>query len=54
MLELVDALVGKDTDGSIYSLDGALNRIEDHEPSLANTRKFQRLLNRAATQYRIV
>ena len=47
MLELVDALVGEETDGNIHSLDKALKRIKDHDQSLANTRKFQRLLNRA-------
>jgi hypothetical protein len=46
MLELVDALVGEETDGNIYSLDKALKRIKDHDQSLANTRKFQRLFNR--------
>jgi len=48
MLELVDALVNVETDGHIYALDKALNRIRDHDPSLAITRKFQRLLNRAS------
>jgi hypothetical protein len=47
VLEIVDVLVSEETDGKIYSLDKALNRIRGHDPSLANTRKFQRLLNRA-------
>ena len=48
MLELVDALVGEETEGNIYSLDKVLNRIKEYDQSLANTRKFQRLLNRAS------
>ncbi len=48
MLELVDALVSEETDGNIYSLDKVLNRVRYHDPSLANSRKFQRLLNRAS------
>jgi hypothetical protein len=48
MLELADALVSEETDGNIYSLDKVLSRVREHDPSLANSRKFQRLLNRAS------
>ena len=48
MLDLINALVGEEAGGSIYSFDKALKRIRDYDPSLANTRKFQKLLNRAA------
>jgi hypothetical protein len=47
MLELADALVSEETDGNIYPLGKVLSRVREHDPSLANTRKFQRLSNRA-------
>ena len=48
MHDLIIAVVGEGTDGSIYSLDKALSCIRDRDPRLANTRKFQRLLSRAS------
>jgi hypothetical protein len=48
MLDLLAAVVGEAAPGSVYSLDKALDRIRALDPSLANTRKFQKLLSLAA------
>jgi hypothetical protein len=49
MLDLLTAVVGVAAPGSVYSLDKAMNRIRALDPSLANTRKFQKLLSYAAS-----
>lgn len=45
MLDLVAAVVGEPAPGSVYSLANILDRIRALDPSLADTRKFQKLLN---------
>lgn len=49
MLDLLAAVVGEVPPGTVYSLDKALNRIRTLDPSLTETRKFQKLLSYAAT-----
>ena len=49
MLDLLAAVVGETTHGSVYSLGKALERIGAVDPSLADTRKFQKLLSYAAS-----
>jgi hypothetical protein len=44
MLDLVAAVVGAVSPGSVYSLGKALDRIKTHDPKLADTRKFQKLM----------
>jgi hypothetical protein len=44
MLELVVAVVGEAPVRSIYGLRKTLERIRQHAPELANTKKFQKLL----------
>jgi hypothetical protein len=44
MLDLVAAVVGEGPSRSAYGLGKALNRIREHAPELANTKKFQKLL----------
>ncbi len=48
VLDLLAAVVGEASPGSVHSLDKALNRIRAQEPSLADTRKFQKLLSFSA------
>lgn len=48
MLDLLAAVVGDAPSGSVYALEKALDRIRMCEPKLAETRKFQKLLNSAA------
>jgi hypothetical protein len=48
MIDLVAAVVGEASPGSVFALSKALSRIRALEPSLANTRKFQRLLRYAS------
>jgi len=47
MLDLVAAVVGEASPRSVFALGKALSRIRALEPSLANTRRFQRLLSYA-------
>jgi hypothetical protein len=48
MLDLVAAVVGDASPGSVFALGKALGRIRALEPSLASTRKFQKLLTYAS------
>ena len=48
MLDLLAAVVGDAPSGSVYALGKALDRIRVREPELADTRKFQKLMNSAA------
>jgi hypothetical protein len=48
MLDLIAAVVGETSQGNVYALDQALSRIRMIQPSLADTRKFQRLLRYAS------
>jgi hypothetical protein len=48
MLDLVAAVVGDAPPGSVYALGKALDRIRAIDPKLANTRKFQKLIESAA------
>jgi hypothetical protein len=47
MLDLIAAVVGDASPGSIYLLGKALERIRALDPKLADTRKFQKLINYA-------
>ena len=47
MLDLIAAVVGEASPGSVFSLGEALSRVRESDPSLANTRKFQKLLGYA-------
>ena len=49
MLDLIAAVVGEVAPGSVYALDKVLARIRAHDPTLADTRKFQKLLSVAAS-----
>ncbi len=48
VLDLMVAVVGDASPGSVYALGKALERIRTHDPALADTRKFQKLLSYAA------
>src|ERR1700738_363149 len=48
MLDLLTAVVGEPLSGSVYGLDKALSRLRSIDPNLADTRKFQKLLNYAS------
>lgn len=48
MLDLIAAVVGDPAPGSIYALNKALSRLRAIDPSLTDTRKFQRLLTYAS------
>jgi hypothetical protein len=48
MLDLLAAVVGDASPGSVYALSNALERIRGSDPELADTRKFQKLMNSAA------
>ena len=48
MLDLLAAVVGDAPPGSVYALAKALERIRVRDPELADTRKFQKLMNSAA------
>lgn len=45
ILDLLIAVVGEPAARSVYKLGRALDRVKSHAPELANTRKFQKLLN---------
>jgi hypothetical protein len=47
MLDLIAAIVGEAAPGSVYALNKALDRIRVLDPTLADTRKFQKLLSYA-------
>jgi hypothetical protein len=47
ILDLIAAVVGEPTPRSVYALDKALSRVRAFAPSLAETRKFQKLLSYA-------
>jgi hypothetical protein len=47
ILDLVAAVVGEAPARSAYRLNRVLERIREHGPALANTKKFQRLLSLA-------
>jgi hypothetical protein len=49
MLDLLAAIVGEAAPHRVYSLNKALNRISAIDPSLANSRKFHKLLSYAAS-----
>jgi len=44
VLDLVAAIVGDAPVRSVYGLMQVLDRIREHAPRLANTKKFQRLV----------
>jgi hypothetical protein len=44
MLDLIAAVVGDAPPGSVYGLGKVLSRLRAFDPTLADTRKFQRLL----------
>jgi hypothetical protein len=48
MLDMIAAVVGEAPPGSIYALGKALERLRAIDPTLANTRKFQKLLEYAS------
>jgi hypothetical protein len=48
MLDLLAAVVGDAAPGKVYSLDKPLERIRTLDPSLTQTRKFQKLLSHTA------
>jgi hypothetical protein len=48
MLDLIAAIVGEAAPGSVYALNKALDRIRALHPTLADTKKFQKLLSYAA------
>jgi hypothetical protein len=48
MLDLLAAVVGDASPGSVYALGKALDRIRVRDPELADIRKFQKLMNYAA------
>lgn len=50
MLDLISAVVGDAAPRSVYDLNKALKRVAEHNPELANTKKYQRLLGMAANQ----
>jgi hypothetical protein len=45
VLDLLAAVVGDGSVGSVYGLDKAMNRILEHDPKLADTRKFQKMFS---------
>jgi hypothetical protein len=45
MLDLIFAVVGDAPAGRVYGLTKALDRVRAHDPKLANTKKFQKLLS---------
>jgi hypothetical protein len=47
MLNLIAAVVGEAAPGSVYGLDKALSRLRTIDPTLADTRKFQKMLTAA-------
>jgi hypothetical protein len=47
VLDLLAAVVGDGSSGSVYGLDKAMKRILAYDPKLTDTRKFQRLLSAA-------
>jgi hypothetical protein len=50
MLDLIAAVVGDSPTRSVYDLMKVLDRIREHEPGLANTKKFQRLVSMASVR----
>jgi len=48
VLDLLAAVVGEGSSGSVYGLGKAMNRILAHDSKLGDTRKFQRLLSVAS------
>jgi hypothetical protein len=48
MLDLIAAIVGEALPGSVYSLGKALSRLRAIDSSVADTRKFQKLLTCAS------
>jgi hypothetical protein len=50
MLDLIAAVVGDAPTRSVYDLMKALDRIREHDPGLANTKKFQRLVSVASVR----
>ena len=44
MLDMIEAVVGEAPPGSVYSLGTALSRLRAIDPTLSDTRKFQKLL----------
>lgn len=50
MLDLLAAVVGDISGRGVYGLTRALDRIREHAPHLASTRKFQRLLSLASAE----
>jgi hypothetical protein len=49
MLDLIAAVVGDAPTRSVYGLMNALDRIREHAPHLANTKRFQRLVTQQPT-----
>jgi hypothetical protein len=45
MLELISAVVGDAPARSVYGLTKALDRVRAHDPKLANTKRFQKLVS---------
>jgi hypothetical protein len=50
VLNLVAAIVGESPARSAYGLGKALERVREHAPALANTKKFQKLLGFATIE----
>jgi hypothetical protein len=48
MLDLLAAVVGEAPARSVFGLNKALDRLRTHAPALADTRKFQKLVNAAS------
>jgi hypothetical protein len=48
MLEMIAAVVGEAPPGRVYALDKALSRLRTIDPTLGDTRKFQKLLTSAS------
>jgi hypothetical protein len=48
VLDMIAAVVGDALPGSIYALGKALARLQAIDPTLADTRKFQKLLTYAS------
>jgi hypothetical protein len=48
LLDLLAAVVGEAPARSVFGLNNALDRLRAHAPGLADTKKFQKLLNAAS------
>ena len=48
MLDLLAAVVGEAPARSVFGLNKALDRLRTHAPGIADTKKFQKLVNAAS------